>query len=122
MANLFSVQLEYDDTELRRNIRGFDRRFNNAISLIFEYNAPYATAWMKTNAPWHDDTGAARASLFALANNHGTVHEMLLSHGVTYGIWLEVAHNRRYQILESAQRHIGAKLMGDMQTAFRNAT
>lgn len=122
MASLMSVKMEYDDRELKANLGRFPRKFHQQIDIIFDYNAFYATAWMKTNAPWHDDTGAARASLLAVANNQGKNHELNLSHGVHYGIWLEVAHNRKYQILASAQRHMGAKLMSDMRTAFRRAT
>ena len=121
MGNLYSVKLEYDDRELRRSFNSLDRRLNDGISALFNYNAPYATGWMKTHAPWTDDTGAARASLVALANNFGHTHEMLLAHGVHYGIWLEVANNRRYEILESAQRHIAEKLMREMESVFKDA-
>jgi hypothetical protein len=121
MGSLYSIKLEYDDDELSRNLSNFDDRFNDLVSTVFEYNASYATAWMKANAPWHDNTGAARASLVAIANNRGKTHELLLAHGVHYGIWLEVAHNRRWQILASTQRHMGQKIMEDLRTAFRSA-
>ena len=120
MANLFSVRLEYDDDDLARTLGSFDRRFNNLVSNIFEYESAYATTWMKANAPWHDDTGAARASLNATAHSSGSSHELLLAHGVSYGIWLEIAHNRKYQILASAQRHMANKIMSDIKAAWRS--
>lgn len=121
MGNLFSVKLEYDDDDLADRLSGFDRRFNNLVSAIFEYESTYATSWMKTNAPWSDRTGAARASLIATANNSGSRHELLLAHGVSYGIWLEIAHNRRYQILASAQRHMAQKIVNDVRKAWTQA-
>lgn len=45
-------------------------------------------AYAKVNAPWTNRTGAARAGL------HGTSDDdsVAISHGVDYGVWLELAH------------------------------
>lgn len=57
-------------------------------------------AYAKTNAPWTDRTGNARQGL------HGGVElraenelVLFLSHGVEYGIWLELANAGKYAIV-----------------------
>lgn len=53
------MRLDHDNGSLADKIRRFGRRFNNSLSETFEADAAYATEWMKTNAPWRDNTGAA---------------------------------------------------------------
>jgi hypothetical protein len=65
---------------------------------------------MKHKAPWTDRTGAARSGLVSVAEHSGTAamtggatgfsqHKITMAHGVDYGIWLEIAHLGKYQII-----------------------
>jgi hypothetical protein len=38
-----------------------------------------------------------------------------MAYSVTYGIWLEVAHDRKYAIITPMMRIAGAALMQDLQ-------
>jgi hypothetical protein len=109
------VELKYDDARLRRNIRNFSGNLDRNVSALMDYNAGYTTGWLKQNAPWHDNTGAARSGLVALPFHHGSTHELLMAYSVTYGIWLEVAHSGQWAIITPAMRIIGEKIMRDMQ-------
>jgi hypothetical protein len=51
------------------------------------------------NAPWTDQTGNARNGLKAKAGKDVEGVHIFLFHRVSYGIWLEVAHEGRYQII-----------------------
>ena len=44
----------------------------------------------KVNAPWRDDTGAARSGLQGTATQQGHLITITLSHAVEYGQWLEL--------------------------------
>jgi hypothetical protein len=105
--------VEYD--KLKRNVNRVSNNLDDQISLVCSYFADWGTAWMKINAPWTDDTGAARASLIAIAASQGSQHEITVINAVSYGIWLEVANSGRFQILGPAMRTIGANLMKSMQ-------
>ncbi len=51
----------------------------------------------KNNAPWTDRTGQARQRLTAYVTKiQPGVYEITLAHGVSYGIWLELAHEKRF--------------------------
>jgi len=58
--------------------------------------------WAKANAPWQDRTGDARERLHATVEETGPIGTIVLSHGVPYGIWLEIANGGRYAIIAPA--------------------
>ena len=108
------VKAEFDDKKLRKNLQTFDTKLRSNIAMIFEYNAGYATAWMKQNARWTDRTGAARTGLTATAHHGRNFEELFLAYSVNYGIWLEVANDRKYAIITPALRIMGDKILRDM--------
>lgn len=84
---------------LFKALKNFDERANTAVGAAFEFQATRSEARMKTGARWTDDTGNARNGLFTAVQHEGTRHALLLSHGVDYGLWLELAHAGRYAIV-----------------------
>ena len=60
--------------------------------------------WAKVNSPWNSgapNTGNARAGLHAgMYWESPTVLKIYIAHGMDYGVYLELAHDRRFQILE----------------------
>lgn len=87
---------------LLANAKALDSRANKAIAAATEYQATRSERWMKSNAKWNDQTGNARNSLSAVAYHEGTTHRLVLSHGVPYGIWLEVRFSGRYAVVMPA--------------------
>ena len=56
--------------------------------------------YAKENAPWTDRTGHARQGLHGGVDVDDTKFVLYLSHGVEYGIWLEIAHGGNYAIIK----------------------
>lgn len=110
------ITVDFDDRNLRKNLSTVSSRINRNVSAVMDYNAGYTTSWLKSNAPWTDDTSAARTGLVTLPFNFGTQHELLMAYSVSYGIWLEVANSGRYAVITPAMRIVGEKIMRDMQT------
>ena len=108
------IKVEYDGSRLKRNLRSFPDDLRQAIGLVTARSAAETTAWLKTNARWTDRTGAARSGLYAVPHVTNKYAEILMGYSVNYGIWLEVAHNRKYAVLTPAMRIRGAALMRDM--------
>lgn len=100
---------------LRKNVKNVSSDVNARVAPVVDYNAAWGQGWMRANAPWTDDTGAARGGLLAIPGHYGTMHEIFLTYSVYYGIWLEVANSGRYQVLQPALRIIGEKLMRDLE-------
>lgn len=87
-----------------RNVQELDRETIRRIAVAFEFQAARSTGFMKTQAPWTDRTSAARNGLHAVAIHRPGSFELVLSHAVSYGIWLEVCNSGRYQIILPALR------------------
>lgn len=96
--------LSIDLSEIRRNLDQFDDRANRALAGIFAYEAPRATGHMKSTAPWTDRTGNARAGLFALPLRRDTLHILVLSHLMSYGIYLETMQAGKYAVIQPSVR------------------
>ena len=90
-----------------------------AVRMIVDVNASRGDGYMKTNAPWTDRTGAARAGLFTSTDHSPSSHTIFFSHTMEYGIWLEVKNSGEYQIIMPSVRETGRQLMGDLNHLFR---
>lgn len=105
--------------KLRDNTKAVKPRYEEQLDRALIDAAAAGEAYMKANAPWRDDTGnrkdrvpgAARAGLFAVANVDGSHKVITFSHGVDYGIWLEIKHSGRHEIIMPSIKHIGQELM-----------
>lgn len=72
---------------------------------------------MQQNRPWTDRTGKAKATLNAkVSQPSATTVRITLAHGVDYGIWLELAHEKKYAIIEPTIRLEGPRIVEDMNT------
>jgi len=65
--------------------------------------APEIESWMMQNAPWRDRSGIARKSLYTEVNQVSrSAVELILSHGVDYGVFLELSHAGKWGIIDRA--------------------
>ena len=72
-------------------------------------------AKMKMNRPWTDRTGMAKALLNAKVSQPSpTIVRITLAHGVDYGIWLELAHEKNYAIIAPTVREEGPRIVSDL--------
>ena len=99
------------------NVRGLEPRLAKVISGIMLGNESKVQNYARTNAPWTDRTGNARQGLAAKYSASGGVHIITISHGVPYGIWLEVKYAGRYAIIEPTIRAEGQRIMQSMKGA-----
>lgn len=87
----------------------------SATAQVAEAKAREMEVWAKANAPWQDRTGAARNGLSARVEGSRDNTTIVLSHGVDYGLWLEISNGGRYAIIAQAVDVFGASLMDDLQ-------
>jgi hypothetical protein len=114
------MSFTYDDRALKANISGLHDKVDDALHGVAEYHGLEGTAYMKEHAPWTDRTTNARNGLHTVVPEpvRGR-HEIIFSHTVHYGIWLEIANSGRYQIIMPAVRHEGELLMRRLDGLFR---
>ena len=101
----------YYDT-LTPKMAVFEIVIDEAIEYIVEEIAKELESYMREEAPWEDQTGAARDGLRAEASKEGSTHLITLYHTVDYGIWLEVRYNKKFAIILPTIEKYGPVLMG----------
>lgn len=103
-------RIVWETNEISPKLAGMKDTLDRALTIFMEYQSPKVQDYMRTNAPWTDRTGNARGGLFARAVEHSIV----CYHTVPYGIWLEVAHDGNYRIIEPTIQVEGKRIMGDI--------
>ena len=110
-----SFKLDYDSSALKKNI---DKMSDKLGAVVLMYSATKASelqAKMKINRPWTDRTGMAKATLNAKVSQPSpTIVRITLAHGVDYGIWLELAHEKNYAIIAPTVREEGPRIVSDL--------
>jgi len=92
------------------------------VDLAFDYMAPRAATYARTNAKWTDRTGNARNGLFAKHDSDPMVlHRLTVYHSMSYGYWLEVRWAGRYAIIGPTLVHIAPELAVAVAAAVRRA-
>lgn len=91
------------------------RRIRAGVWFIAQKWAPQIEAWMKHNAPWTDRTGNARQLLWARARQlTADMVEIVMAHGVVYGVFLELRHAGAYAIINPALDHFAPRIWADV--------
>lgn len=97
------------DQNVLRNMDAYADKVYQVQRQIAHYWAGVMEAYAKENAPWTDQTANARQALHAFVEE-STSNESIsifLSHGVDYGLWLEVRWAGEYAILwPTIEEHI----------------
>lgn len=109
----FSATVTLDARNFQKNIEEYDKRVKRMIASEFIWAEAESVRYAKQNAPWTDDTGNARAGLFAKARpiNGGESFELLLAGSVPYQIWLEVRWSGKYAIIMPTLNVVGAQMI-----------
>lgn len=111
MANNFKI----DASEVFAKLNAFGSKFDAALYLFANNGAQKMEQYAKQNRPWTDRTARARQSLTGSAFRVENGYRLQIAHGVSYGVFLEYAHERRFAILEPTVRSVG---YGQIMPAF----
>lgn len=109
--------------KLRNNCRDIRPDYEKVIDSFMVLTAVQGEAQMKAKAPWRDShgnrddrvPGTARAALFTATRLDGSHKSILFSHGVDYGIWLEISNHGKDQIIMPTVASMGKKLMKSLR-------
>lgn len=110
-----AFKLNYNESNLSKNL---DKMVTKLGAVILMYAATKATkieSSMKVNRPWKDRTGLAKALLSTkVSQPESDLVRITLTHGVHYGIWLELANEKNYAIIEPTIRREGPRIITDL--------
>lgn len=95
----------------------YERQLYQMVLAICYRRAPEIENWMRDNAPWQDQTGNARQTLYTQVIPTLGEIVVLLSHGMDYGIYLELKNAGKHAIIAPAIDHWLPIIMADIQRA-----
>lgn len=106
--------LKFDTKSLQKTLNTiYEDKVKDAMRMYAESAAVKLESYMKSNRPWTDRTGMAKARLSAAVQELAEGLRIALAHGVDYGIWLELANEKRYAIIQpTLQSQSGEVLEG----------
>ncbi len=84
---------------IANNLDSYGVKVIKAALLVGEKNGQAMQNYARRNAPWTDRTGNARAGLFYVVKQEPGRVTIYLCHSVDYGVYLELAHGGRLEII-----------------------
>ena len=87
--------------------RGLERMQNKSDAAIRAFAETGGLKMQSYAAKWTDRSGAARQRFKSGVERRESGYWIRLSYGVDYGIWLELAHEKKYAILPDTIRAVG---------------
>lgn len=91
------IRVDYKD--VLNKLSDVQTKAQAAILMYAQQGAKKMENYAKTNRPWTDRTGHARQRLVGWVETLSTKVRIHIGHGVSYGVYLELAHEKRYAIL-----------------------
>lgn len=99
--------MQWDAEALLNNLANVEDRADAAIRMYANTGALKLESYAKENRRWTDRTGNARNRLKGDVLTVSNGYKLRLAHGVDYGIWLELAHEKRFAIIQDTIRIVG---------------
>lgn len=103
MADSFT----WDASKLLNGMTKLQSRFDAAVHMKMQQYASDLQSYAQRNARWTNRTGEARRRLRGSYQSVHNGYRLVLSHGVDYGIWLELAHEKRFAIINETIETVG---------------
>ena len=102
----YKMRLDIDD--LTSGLENISIKSEMAIRMLAKQGGQKLQDFGRENRKWTDRTGQARQRLTGGAESTRFGYRIYLAHGVDYGIWLELAREKRFSIIPQAIEYVGA--------------
>lgn len=97
----------FDMGDLKKGLNLLENKADAAIRTYAEQGALKMRDSAQENRKWTDRTGQARQRLQGYTGAISNGYRITLAHGVDYGIWLELAHGKRFAIIPQTIEYVG---------------
>lgn len=99
--------MRMDTSKLEQGLEKMGARADAAVRVFAEQGAIKMRSNAQRNAKWTDRSGNARLRLNAYVSAMENGYRITLAHGVDYGIWLELAHEKWFSIIPQTINYVG---------------
>lgn len=110
------MSLKINTKGLDSSLDGMSERLATAVLMLADTKSKEIESYAKANRKWRDRTNQAKANLRCVTSRpEKNLVRITLSHGVDYGIWLELANEKRYAIIKPTLDVYGPKVMSSLE-------
>lgn len=103
-----NTSFKFDTSKLEKGLKTFESKAMAAIEMkVSTQYVPKLKESAQLNARWENRTGEARRRLNSSYETVSNGFNLVLAHGVNYGIWLELANEKRYAIIMETIEYVG---------------
>lgn len=114
-----AISFDYYSSTLNKKISNMENKVAAAILMYCATKAQVIESDMKQNRPWTDRTGMAKTTLNTKVSQPSPeMVRITLAHGVDYGIWLELAHEKNYAIVAPTVNKFAPIIINDLNDIF----
>lgn len=92
--------IRLDTSKLLANLQSAETKSQIAIKMFANEGAKKFQNYAKQHRQWTDRTGHARQRLTGWVETLSNKTRVYIGHGVDYGVYLELCHEKRYAILQ----------------------
>lgn len=97
--------MRFDASGITQGLDALQSKSEQQLWMFCDTGAKKMEGYAKSNAKWSDRSGRARQGLNGTAERAYPGFRIKISHGVDYGIYLEMANEKRYAILPDTLRY-----------------
>lgn len=105
----FTYHLDF--TALASVIPNYEKKTEQAIGMYVDMASKKVEASAKADRPWKDRTSRARNGLMTAVDKTKDGYEIVLYHTVEYGVMLELAHQKKYSIIQPTIQKLGPEII-----------
>lgn len=110
-----AIEFKYNESSLKKNLDNMSLKLGAVVLMYAATKASVIESKMKQTRPWTDRTGMAKATLSAkVSQPDDSTVRITLAHGVNYGIWLELAHEKNYAIIAPTINEEGPRVVQEI--------
>lgn len=105
----------FDFSEIYKSLDALPERLEKSLETYGQTTSKQIEAAAKKNRKWIDRTGQARQRLQGGSELRPGKLIIFLQHGVDYGIYLELANEKKYAIIYPTLRHEAPEVMNGLR-------
>lgn len=110
------IEIKVDTENLKNGMGEFKERMLVALGIYSETAAKKFEGYAREHRQWTDRTARARQGLTGYTEKTKEGFKINIAHTVDYGLWLELAHEKKYAILEPTVRLVGPEIVSGLKT------
>ena len=111
--------IKIDSKQLLKRLENAETKSQVAIKMFSQEGAKKFENYAKNNRPWIDRTGHARQRLIGWVEMFSNKVRIHIGHGVDYGVYLELAHEKRYAILQPTVNALSKEVLEGFKELMR---